>query len=408
MKNNDDKVFIEYNSIDDYYDLYVNGLNAVASGTLYLTGDAGLLESSDAILVDGVDSGKTGMEYDFDVISENCIRVNQFQPVGAGDLDFIFVDDGNLHQLSEMYDYGYHRIRVETGLNFGKVEITLISFDDEANPPEDANLLIDGSTATGAHFAHNSDNNTVFIEFSEPKTLRSIQLYAQDEYLGRIRKAILCYKPDDLGGGWIDIPLTDSQANYNDIQYADYWKMINFGENLTVQHLKIDFETEFSAIGLNEIEVYANDLPVPVEPLDEIEYVLVEASNMFNETPPNRDPNAVIDGDETTWVKFGYNVFTRFIDLTFRHITKIGKIRVLAKSLPNVSWIGLEIFEGSLNGGAWTEVYGSGELPYDSGDVDTWYEIDVSADEWTGSKVRLNWNGFVSEMEIYEIEILPW
>ena len=76
MKNIDGKVTINFRTQDDYYDLYVNGLNAIASGTLYLTGENGLLETEQAILVDGVDSGKTGIEFDFDVIDEYSITVS--------------------------------------------------------------------------------------------------------------------------------------------------------------------------------------------------------------------------------------------------------------------------------------------------------------------------------------------
>ncbi len=113
MKNIDNKVTINFRNQDDYYDLYVSGLNAIASGTLYLTGDEGLLETETAILVDGVDSGKTGTEFDFDVISEYSIRINQFQPYNnGGELDFIFVDNGNIYQLSELYDYGYAKINI--------------------------------------------------------------------------------------------------------------------------------------------------------------------------------------------------------------------------------------------------------------------------------------------------------
>ncbi len=113
MKNNDNKIIITYESLDDYYDLYINGLNADPSGSLYLTGTQGLLENEESILIDGIDSGKTGEEYDFDIISEYCIRVNQFQPFSNGELDFIFVNEGNLYQLSEMYDYGYQKILIE-------------------------------------------------------------------------------------------------------------------------------------------------------------------------------------------------------------------------------------------------------------------------------------------------------
>lgn len=137
MKNSDDKITISFETLDDYYDLYVSGLNAVASGTLYLTGDVGLLEFLDPILVNGVDSGEVGMEYDFEVISSYCIKVPQFQPVGAGELDFIFVNDGHLYKLSEMYDYGYHKINIEynaeTGdfvLSLGSEEIATTTIND--------------------------------------------------------------------------------------------------------------------------------------------------------------------------------------------------------------------------------------------------------------------------------------
>lgn len=119
MKDINDKVFITYNTLADYYDLYVNGLNVIASGTLYLTGTQGLLLDEEPILVDGIDSGKTGVMYDFDPISEYCLRVNQFQPVSGGELDFIFVDDGHLYQLSEMYDYGYQKILIDVADTFG-------------------------------------------------------------------------------------------------------------------------------------------------------------------------------------------------------------------------------------------------------------------------------------------------
>lgn len=115
MKNTDDKVTINFRTTEDFYDLYVNGLNVVASGTLYLTGDEGLLETETAILVDGVDSGKTGVEFDFDVIDEFSIKINQFQPYAiGGELDFIFVNNGELNQLSELYDYSYMKINVTT------------------------------------------------------------------------------------------------------------------------------------------------------------------------------------------------------------------------------------------------------------------------------------------------------
>jgi len=110
----------QYEASDQYYDLYVNGLHVVASGTLYLTASTtGVLSAELPILVDGEDSGKTGQEYEFDVISEYCLKVNQCQPeVNVGDLDFIFVEDDNLYQLSKMYDYGYHKISVEVGPNY--------------------------------------------------------------------------------------------------------------------------------------------------------------------------------------------------------------------------------------------------------------------------------------------------
>lgn len=97
--------------VKQFEDIYFNGLNIAASGSIYLTGTSGMFEET-PILLDGVDSGFTGLEVDFEWESEYAVKVPDVYPKVEGVLDAIIVQGDSINQLTENYEYGFHGINV--------------------------------------------------------------------------------------------------------------------------------------------------------------------------------------------------------------------------------------------------------------------------------------------------------
>jgi hypothetical protein len=228
MKNSDEKITITYQNTDDYFDLYVNGLNVVASGTLYLIGsEAGLLQTAEDIIVDDVDSGLDGVEYSFDVISEYCLRVNDFHPMTVGgDLDFAFVEDGNLHQLSAMYDYGYQEINIE-------VEDTYNS----PVPPNTYDQWISESIGL-------DDNASTF---SEPKYANTMTLKANNSCYGVVRETL------DIGSKDFEIGATISVTEFPEAYSSVFGKWKTEVNDISL-HTR-NFDRGFSLTFRTNVEV---------------------------------------------------------------------------------------------------------------------------------------------------------
>lgn len=414
IKNSADQVQITYETLEDYYDIYVNGLNAVASGTLYLTGDSELLESPESILVDGVDSGETGMQYDFEVISDYCIKVPQFQPVGAGELDFIFVNDGNLYKLSSLYDFGYQKIQIDVADTFGKIPVSAFTaiyasdqyLNDIPLDERDPWNVMDGSTTTAVKFGYNVFSRYLTFVLDHPRTISSIRMLSSS--LPNVGWVSLSYKAIDDSNyitGFTSI-IADSTVPYSETLFGGEWFTLNFPNAIQGQVFRLEYNGFVSQMIMNEIEFYAAAQTWPSPPLETATVKYAAGSNVYTSSGSNRDPLNVFDGDLGTGMTFGYNVSTRTFYWLYQFEVKIGTIRIYSSSLPNVSYMKVEYTPGDALDTTWVEV---ANVTYNASiGANQWFEVDLSSQQLTGSRVKLTFPGFVSEMTINEIEVLPW
>lgn len=407
MKNSDDKLTINYNTLDDYYDIYVNGLNAVASGTLYITGDSGVIEES-PILINGEDSGYTGKEYDFDVISDYCVKVNQFQPNDSGEIDFIFVEDGNLHQLSEMYDYGYHKILINTEDTFGVLPIAsfseVIATDYSSSDPEEVKdpwVVLDGSTDTYVSFGYNVFNRHLIFKFEEAKTVNALKIYAQR--LSDVNDIVIEYKLIDDGdndNNWIS-SIPEETVKYDEIRWENEWLTVNFIPTGKVESIRLSFKGFVETIQVNAVEFYAMAQPYEESPVEEAVYSWGEPKDQNTSSSWEN----MVDGNLSTETAFGYNELYQDCYLYLKRVTKIGTIRIYFTALPNSEWVTLSYYTPEFNGSYIDMIY---REPHN--DVtNQWIEYDLSSLGLSTDAIKIQvGTGFISEAKISGFEILPW
>ena len=89
------------------YDVFLNGLNIPASGSVYLSGPSGMF-NNEVIL----DAMYIGAEFDFVRESEYSIRIPDVTPRTEGEIDAILLVDNILDVVSENYDWGKYTIDV--------------------------------------------------------------------------------------------------------------------------------------------------------------------------------------------------------------------------------------------------------------------------------------------------------
>ena len=170
----------------------------------------------------------------------------------------------------------------------------------------------------------------------------------------------------------------------------------------SAQNIRISINGFVSEMKMDEVEFYAVEQHVVEEPTDDIIYSDVDPQNQS----PTQDGFLMVDGNLTTSCNFGYNVYDHVCYFDLKYVSKIGKVRLYAKSLPSIETCSIQVFDKLLNG-SWTTVVSAAAYP--SSSVDQWVEFDFSDQEATGILVKLILSrGFVSATQMYEVEILPW
>lgn len=403
MKNSEDKVTIHYEDLMDYYDLYVNGLNCVASGTLYLTGDAGLLTSLDPILVNGIDSGEVGMQYDFDVISDYCIRVNDFQPLGQGELDFIYVDNGYLYKLSGMYNYGYHKINITVSDGFGVIPIADIEnieatdiYIADGEQYTDPWVAYDGDESTNVRYGYNANNAYLTFTFTEARPVSAVR------FLG--------YPPSETFKFWVEYSsdkniwtkVANGDKAYSRRNWGNEWFPYNFGEEVTAKYFRIAMNTFVVPVYGYEVELYGSSLSIEEEPVEvfETNYVLPTSPGV-GYTGSN-----AYDGNVATGVPYGYLDINKVIKIYAKQRAKIGKIRTYHSRLDSADWIKIRVYDSYLNSDSTEVVPQTSHTNVWQGQ---WREFDISDQQIYGVMIEITTGtGFVTSDVLAEIEVDPW
>jgi hypothetical protein len=403
MKNSEDKLTIHYEDLNDYYDLYVNGLNVVASGTLYLTGDVGLLESRDPILVNGIDSGEVGMEYDFEKISDYCMRVDDFQPKGQGELDFIFVDGSTLYKLSGLYDYGYQKINITVSDTFGVIPLSLVE-NIEANAiwnsapveEQDPNVVYDGDTNTRLRYAYNVNEGYLTFTFTEPTLISAVRFLAEPP--NETHQMRVSWSDDNRT--WT--PVANGYKAYSKRNWGNEWFGYNFGESITAKYFRIEMKTFVTAVRMYEVEWYGTSLSIEEEPVEQFEINYVDATS----TQDANDYTVLTDNNPTTGKSYGYLDSKKIIKIYAKQKAKIGKIRTYHSRLDNPNWIKISIFTSYLNGSL-VEVVPQTEYLADK--ENQWIEWDLSANQYTGVMIQITTGiGSISTDILAGLEVDPW
>lgn len=406
MKNSDDKLTIRYETLEDFYDIYVNGINAAASGTLYLTADDGVLSGEEAILINGEDSGETGVEYDFDVISDYAIKVNDFQPLSAGELDFIYVENNNLYKLSDMYNYGYHKINITVSDGFGVIPVSEIS-NIEANsiysgaPAEskDPWNVYDGDETTQLQYAYNVSSGYLTFTFNDIRPVGAIRFLANppnETTYAYVQWATTL----DNGGDWATV--SNGSKSYSKLHWGNEWFDYNFGEIVNAKYIRLVMNTFVTTVNIKEVELYGSSLNIEEEPVNEF---VIDSHTAYNSIS-NKPTSNLTDGDTATSVNYGYNVSYQTLLINAKQQAKIGTIRLYFNSLYSTEWIKIEVLTDHHNG-EFIEVVP--QTDHGPAYEHMWREFDISDQQISGSAIRITTGtGFVNAATLGEIEVLPW
>lgn len=402
MKNSENKITIHFEDLMDFYDLYVNGLNVIASGTLYLTGDSGLLESEEAIMLGGIDSGETGMQYDFEVISDYCIKVSDFQPNGAGELDFIFVDGNQLFKLSGLYDYGYQKINITVSDGFGVIPLSAIeniTANDLYTLEDDPWVTYDGNESTSCRYSYNQFFGYLTFTFTEERPVSAVRFLASPP---NETSSMYVQWATTLAGAGDWQTVSNGPKAYSLLHWGNEWFDYNFGETITAKYFRIVMSTFVVPITMYEVEWYGSALSIEEEPVEQFVVDYAVASDPQS----GSTYDLLIDGDTGTGMNYGYLVSTKTLSIYAKQRAKIGKIRTYHSRLDSPDWIKIEILTSYL-GGSWVEV-----VPQTSHTgiwQGVWREFDLSANQYYGAGIRvITGTGFVTSDILAEIEVDPW